>query len=120
MIDDADALAFEIDHLIESLGAYSRALSGPRPALSGRIFLRGDRISALDGRGASTEPPITPGQKGPKLIAITIDIDTTPLPGACWHVLLEQGRDRSRAPLPAAPRPSSTDTSVGPLCSDAR
>ena len=26
MIDDADALAFEIDHLIESLGAYSRAL----------------------------------------------------------------------------------------------
>ncbi len=26
MIDDADALAFEIDRLIESLGAYSRAL----------------------------------------------------------------------------------------------
>ncbi|MFR7670399.1 MAG: hypothetical protein ACLU0O_06630 [Collinsella sp.] len=26
MIDDADALAYEIDHLIESLGAYSRAL----------------------------------------------------------------------------------------------
>ena len=26
MIDDANALAFEIDHLIESLGAYSRAL----------------------------------------------------------------------------------------------
>ena len=49
MIDDADALAFEIDHLIESLGAYSRALKDRDQRYLENLLAEGDRIKrALD------------------------------------------------------------------------
>ena len=49
MIDDADALAFEIDHLIESLGAYSRALKERDQRYLENLLAEGDRIKrALD------------------------------------------------------------------------
>ena len=49
MIDDADALAFEIDHLIESLGAYSRALKDLDQRYLENLLAEGDRIKrALD------------------------------------------------------------------------
>jgi prephenate dehydrogenase len=49
MIDDADALAFEIDHLIESLGAYSRALKDRDKRYLENLLAEGDRIKrALD------------------------------------------------------------------------
>ena len=49
MIDDADALAFEIDHLIESLGAYSRALKNRDQRYLENLLAEGDRIKcALD------------------------------------------------------------------------
>ncbi len=48
-IDDADALAFEIDHLIESLGAYSRALKDRDQRYLENLLAEGDRIKrALD------------------------------------------------------------------------
>ena len=47
--DDADALAFEIDHLIESLGAYSRALKDRDQRYLENLLAEGDRIKrALD------------------------------------------------------------------------
>ena len=49
MIDDADALAFEIDHLIDSLGAYSRALKNRDQRYLENLLAEGDRIKrALD------------------------------------------------------------------------
>ena len=49
MIDDADALAFEIDHLIESLGAYRRALKDRDQRYLENLLAEGDRIKrALD------------------------------------------------------------------------
>ena len=49
MIDDADALAFEIDNLIESLGAYSRALKDRDQRYLENLLAEGDRIKrALD------------------------------------------------------------------------
>lgn len=49
MIDDADALAFEIDRLIESLGAYSRALKDRDRRYLENLLAEGDRIKrALD------------------------------------------------------------------------
>ena len=49
MIDDADALAFEIDHLIEALGAYSRALKDHDQRYLENLLAEGDRIKrALD------------------------------------------------------------------------
>ena len=49
MIDDADALAFEIDHLIESLSAYSRALKDRDQRYLENLLAEGDRIKrALD------------------------------------------------------------------------
>ena len=49
MIDDANALAFEIDHLIESLGAYSRALKDRDQRYLENLLAEGDRIKrALD------------------------------------------------------------------------
>ncbi|MFR3877034.1 MAG: prephenate dehydrogenase/arogenate dehydrogenase family protein [Collinsella sp.] len=49
MIDDAEALAFEIDHLIESLGAYSRALKDRDQRYLENLLAEGDRIKrALD------------------------------------------------------------------------
>ena len=49
MIDDADALAFEIDHLIDSLGAYSRALKDRDQRYLENLLAEGDRIKrALD------------------------------------------------------------------------
>ncbi|MFR2032147.1 MAG: prephenate dehydrogenase [Collinsella sp.] len=49
MIDDADALAYEIDHLIESLGAYSRALKDRDQRYLENLLAEGDRIKrALD------------------------------------------------------------------------
>ena len=49
MIDDADALAFEIDHLIESLGAYSHALKDRDQRYLENLLAEGDRIKrALD------------------------------------------------------------------------
>ena len=53
MIDDADALAFEIDHLIESLGAYSRALKDRDQHYLENLLAEGDRIKrALDDESA--------------------------------------------------------------------
>lgn len=53
MIDDADALAFEIDHLIESLGAYSRALKDRDQRYLENLLAEGDRIKrALDDEAA--------------------------------------------------------------------
>lgn len=49
MIDDADALAFEIDHLIEALEAYSRALKDRDQRHLENLLAEGDRIKrALD------------------------------------------------------------------------
>ena len=49
MIDDADSLAFEIDHLIESLAAYSRALKDRDQRYLENLLAEGDRIKrALD------------------------------------------------------------------------
>ena len=49
MIDDADALAFEIDHLIDSLGTYSRALKDRDQRYLENLLAEGDRIKrALD------------------------------------------------------------------------
>ena len=47
MIDDADALAFEIDHLIESLGAYSRALKDRDQRYLENLLAEGDRIKRV-------------------------------------------------------------------------
>ncbi len=44
MIDDADALAFEIDHLIEALGAYSTALKNRDRRYLENLLAEGDRI----------------------------------------------------------------------------
>ena len=53
MIDDADALAFEIDHLIDSLGAYSRALKDRDQRYLENLLAEGDRIKrALDDESA--------------------------------------------------------------------
>ncbi|MFR7750366.1 MAG: prephenate dehydrogenase/arogenate dehydrogenase family protein, partial [Collinsella sp.] len=49
MIDTADALAFEIDHLIESLRAYSRALKDRDQRYLENLLAEGDRTKrALD------------------------------------------------------------------------
>ena len=49
MIDDADSLAFEIDHLIDALGAYSRALKDRDRRYLENLLAEGDRIKrALD------------------------------------------------------------------------
>lgn len=49
MIDDADALAFEVDHLIEALGAYSTALKNRDRRYLENLLAEGDRIKrALD------------------------------------------------------------------------
>ena len=53
MIDDADALAFEIDHLIDSLGAYSHALKNRDQRYLENLLAEGDRIKrALDDESA--------------------------------------------------------------------
>ncbi len=99
MIDDADALAFEIDHLIESLGAYSRALDRRDAALSGESPCRGRPHQArARRREPPTRPPITPGRKDHKLMAITIDIDTArPYQVHVGTFLLEQAGPYVRA-----------------------
>ena len=49
MIDDAEPLAFEIDYLIESLAAYSKALKTRDQAELERLLVEGDAIKrALD------------------------------------------------------------------------
>ena len=117
MIDDADALAFEIDHLIDSLGAYSRALKDRDQRYLENLLAEGDRIKrALDDESRPLDHPITPGRKDHSLWRLP----STSTPHAptrytwapfCWS---RQG-PLVRATAGGTRAVIVTDTNVGPL-----